>query len=252
MELREYLAVLRRRLWILLTLPAVAAVTSALLSLYAVAPVYEASTTLWVVKQEASGIDYSTLLLNRNLVKTYGEVAKSRAVVQAAIQALGLPETVDRLQKRIQVTPVRDTEIIGIAVEDGNPERAAAIANAVARAFMEEIRKFIKLDNVRVVDAAVAPLQPVKPRPLLNTAIALVLGAMAAVGLAFLLEYLDVTIRTPEDAERHLGLPVLGTIPVIEPVKAAAEPATGAGEPLAPRRRRRGTAAMDVAGGEGR
>lgn len=251
MELREYLAIVRRRFWILLTVPTVAALTAALLSLYAIAPVYEAGTTLWVVKQEATSIDYNTLLLNRNLVKTYGEVAKSRAVLQAVIRTLGLPETVETLQKRVRITPIRDTEIIGITVEDGDPERAAAIANATAAAFMNEIKNFIRLDNVRVVDPAVVPHQPVKPRPLLNTAIALMLGLMTALGLAFLLEYMDVTIRTPEDVERHLGVPVIGIIPVIESVKATEELRTGAGAPLASRRRRR-AATIDVTGGEGK
>ncbi len=254
MELREYLAVMRRRLWILLAVPTVAALTAALLSLFAMKPVYEASTTLWVIKQEAASLDYTTLLLNRNLVKTYGEVAQSRAVMQAVMNKLRLSESLGELQKRIQVTPVRDTEIIEITVQDGEAKRAADIANAVAATFTDEIGKFIRLDNVRVVDPAVVPLTPVKPRPLLNTAIALVLGAMAAVGLTFLLESLDVTIRTPEDAERHLGLPVLGMIPLIAPVEMESEQGAGADPATRSRRRRSAhgqemSASMDMAAG---
>src|SRR5690625_6534537 len=53
---------------------------------------------------------------------------------------------------------------------------------------------------------------PVSPKPMLNMAIAFVLGGMIGVGLAFLLEYLDNTIRTEADVEQHLDLPVLGAI----------------------------------------
>lgn len=216
MELRELLIILRRRLSMLLLMPAVAGLTAAALSFYVLTPVYEASTTLWVVKTDGAALDYTTLMFNRNLTKTYGEVAQSRAVAEQVRQRLRLVDDVEALQRRITVTPVRDTEIIAITVEDRSPAQATAIANTLAAVFSEEIAKFIKLDNVRVVDRATVPLEPVRPRPLLNTAIALVLGAMAAVGLAFLLEQIDVRIRTPDDVERHLGLPVVGLIPLLE------------------------------------
>src|SRR5699024_11495820 len=57
---------------------------------------------------------------------------------------------------------------------------------------------------------------PVSPRPVLNIAIAIVLGGMVGVGLAFLLEYLDNSIRTEEDVEKHLGLAVFGSISHID------------------------------------
>ena len=53
---------------------------------------------------------------------------------------------------------------------------------------------------------------PVKPQPVLNIAIALVVGLMLGVGLAFLLEYLDNTIKSEQDIEKLLELPVLGVV----------------------------------------
>lgn len=223
LDLREILYILRRRLSLLVALPLVAAVTAWLTSAYLIAPTYEAGTTLWVIQEGGAGqISYNDLLLNRNLTKTYAEVARSRAVLQQVIERLSLDLTVIELADRLTTAAVRDTEIISLKVQDGDPARAAAIANAVADAFQEQIRTYMKVENVAVVDPAVPPLEPVKPRVLLNTAVALVLGGMLAVGLAFLLEYLDTSIRTPEDVQRHLGLPVLATIPEFE---AAAQPA---------------------------
>ncbi len=79
----------------------------------------------------------------------------------------------------------------------------------------------MKVENVVVVDHAAAPTSPIKPRKLMNVAVAMVLGFMAAAGLAFLLEYLDTSIKTPDDVTRHVGLPVLGIIPVIEAAETA-------------------------------
>lgn len=223
-DLLELVSIVRRRLWILLTVPVVAALTAAAVSLYVLDPIYEASTTLWVVKKESGAIDYQTLLLYRNLTKTYGEVAKSRRVLEKAAASLGGTPTADQLQNAIRVTPVRDTEILQIAVQDTDPHRAADAANAIAQAFTEEIQRFIRLDNVGTVDPAEVPRSPVKPKPVLNTALALVLGVMVALGLIFLVELADTSLRTPEDVERRLGLPVLGVIPIIEPVGAQPAP----------------------------
>jgi non-specific protein-tyrosine kinase len=67
-------------------------------------------------------------------------------------------------------------------------------------------------DDVAVFRAARAPRTPVRPRTLTNTALAGVVGAMLAVGVAFLVEYLDDTIKTPDDVRRALGLGTLGAI----------------------------------------
>lgn len=78
----------------------------------------------------------------------------------------------------------------------------------------EEIRvaEARALDSIVVVVPAQTPRRPVSPRILLNTALAATVGLMIAVGIVFLLEYLDDTVKTPDDVERVFGLPILGTI----------------------------------------
>lgn len=216
-DLRDLFYTLKRRLPLIVALPLVAAVVAALVSLLVLSPVYKASTTLWVVKDGTAQITYNDVLLNRNLTKTYAEVAKSRAVMADVIDRLRLQKTtVQDLQKKLTVTPVRDTEILSFTVEDTDPAMAARLADAVAEAFKSQIRSYMKVENVAVVDAAVEPTDPFKPRTSMNVAVAFVLGLMAAVGLAFLLEYLDTSIKTPDDVTRHVGLPVLATIPTFE------------------------------------
>ena len=80
----------------------------------------------------------------------------------------------------------------------------------------------MNVDNVSILSKAdfEGTPSPVNPNPVLNMAIAFVVGLMVGVGLAFLLEYLDNTIKTEEDIEKVLGVPVLGTIAVIEDKEA--------------------------------
>ena len=69
--------------------------------------------------------------------------------------------------------------------------------------------------SVLVVSEAAVPAHPVKPKKKLNLAVALVLGLLASTALAFVLEHLDYTIKTPEDVARQLELPVVGVIPQV-------------------------------------
>ncbi|MBI5965740.1 MAG: polysaccharide biosynthesis tyrosine autokinase [Chloroflexi bacterium] len=66
--------------------------------------------------------------------------------------------------------------------------------------------------NVVSIEAAIVPVKPVRPKPVTNTGLAAVVGLMLAGGVAFLIEYLDDTVRTPEDVERILKLPIIGYI----------------------------------------
>lgn len=218
---------MRRRLLLLLFLPVLAAVAAGLVTEYLLVPVYQASTTLWVIRDDAAQMSYNDLLLNRNLTRTYAEVGRSHSVMADVIDRLNLSSvTVEMMRKKVKVAVVHETELLSFTVEDSDPVLAARLADAFATAFIEQIRSFMKVQNVAVVDPAVVPVEPVGPRLVLNVAVAFVLGAMLAVGLAFLLEYLDTSVRTLEDVQRSLDLPVLATIPVFQ-IKAAPEAPSG-------------------------
>ncbi len=70
-------------------------------------------------------------------------------------------------------------------------------------------------NNIRIVEPAIAPFRPIKPRPILNLALGAVIGLVLGMALAFFLEYMDDTVRTPDQVEGALGVPVFALIPVI-------------------------------------
>lgn len=70
--------------------------------------------------------------------------------------------------------------------------------------------------DLRIAEEAGQPGDPIRPRKKLNFLLGLVLGTMSGVGLAFMLNYMDRTIRTDEDVRIYLGLPVLSLIPMAE------------------------------------
>lgn len=110
--------------------------------------------------------------------------------------------------------------------------RNASVSEAIytmLRQRYEEMRitEAMETANVTVIDPAIAPDEPVKPRKLLNVAIAGFLGIFVGVGLAFLLEYLDTTFKEPEEIEAYLGVPLLGRAPLYEGDGAVSAGANG-------------------------
>ncbi len=71
----------------------------------------------------------------------------------------------------------------------------------------------VQASNIRLVDQAEVPLRPARPRKLLNLALSLIVGLGLGIALAFFQEYLDNTLKTPDDVQRFLRLPTLGVIP---------------------------------------
>jgi len=224
-DLLHYWSVVKRRFWVLAVVVVVAVLVAGSVSYYLLPGIYSASTTLIVVRQETPVLDYSTMLMNTQLAKTYPEIIRSRQIAKRVIGNLGLPLTVTEFAAKVKVQAVPNTLLIQIAVEDQNPAKAASIANALASEFMREVVDLMKVENVSVVDPAIAPAEPVWPRPLLNMAVAGVLGAMIGLALVFMVESLDNRLKTEEDVRRHLGLPVLGAIQRIDVRNAGKEPA---------------------------
>lgn len=108
---------------------------------------------------------------------------------------------------------MNETEIIKISVTDEDPILARDIANTLASVFSREIFDIMKVDSTSILDEAVLPTTPLAQNKVTKIAIAGILGMMVSVGLVFLFEYLDRSIKTADETEHLLGVPVLGVIP---------------------------------------
>lgn len=214
-DLREYLAIIKKKAWIIAAITAVTTFVSAFLSFFVLSPVYEAKTTL-IVNTDQKNDDTITgdeFSVTQRLAVTYGEIIKSRTVLEPVIEKLGLDISYDDLSKMVTVSPVKDTQIINISVQDTNPLKAKDIANSIPEVFTKEVKRITKANSVEVIDNAVEPLSPIKPNKLMNVLIAFVLGIMIGLFVVFLIEYMDNKMKTPQDVEKHLDLPILGVIP---------------------------------------
>lgn len=134
-ELRQYIALLQRWLW-LLVLATVLAGTAAYFASKQITPTYQATTTV-LVNEAGTGqnTEYQLNITRDRLPRTYAEMMKNAPVLEMVSDNIDGNLTVKTLKKTISVQPVRDTQLIEITVEDTNPVRAANIANTLVEVF---------------------------------------------------------------------------------------------------------------------
>ena len=219
-ELRELFAIVMKRKWLIALCIVLCMSVGVFYSYYMVTPMYRSYTTLMVNGAKGlSSADFAETLnigsinLSQKLVVTYGEIIKSRLVMEQVIDKLELEMGYGTLLSMTSAQQVGATEILRIVVQDVNPERAALIANTISEVFIKEVMRILKVNNVETIDAAIPMNYAVNIKTQMNIAIAMVLGAMVGVFIAFVLEYLDRSIKTENDVEKYLDLPVMGVIP---------------------------------------
>jgi len=283
-DFRRYFALMWRWVWVI-ALAALLAAAAAYLVSRQMTPIYQASTTLLINEAPATrSADYTSILTSERLAQTYVEMLTKQPVLQAVVDEVGVNLKPEELQKMVNVTLVRDTQLIEVRVENPDPALAAKIANVLVAKFTEQTQslqasryasskqnledQLARMDaqiqdtsaqvtalgddptnaaekdrletnlaqyrqtyatllqsyeqvrvaeagstsNVVQIEQATPPEDPIRPRKLVNTALAGMVGFMLAVGGVFLIEALDDTIRGPDDVTRLLKMPVLGLV----------------------------------------
>jgi capsular exopolysaccharide synthesis family protein len=219
--LTEYLGVLRRQWWVVLLLSCLSMAAAAAYTASAT-PIYTATTRLFVsVTTHGDVTDLSSgSTFTQQRVKSYADIVTSRAVLQEIITELRLPYTPDQLAGEITAESPLDTVLLDVSVSDPSPERAAAIANALAVAFpkfvdaLETPRTGITSPvKVSVTQPSAVPTVPVSPRVPLNLALGLLVGLGLGVGAAVLRDQLNTSISGIRDIEKITGAIPLGVVP---------------------------------------
>lgn len=224
-SLKELLQTLRKRLLLILSITFVAVLVSGIVSFYFLTPIYQSSSQFLVnqAKDDQPVYNPGEIQTNLQLINTYNVIIKSPAILDIVKNNLDLDMTTEQLNSKITVGSQTESQVVAITVQDADPKMAADIANTTVSVFQKEIKEIMNVDNVSILAKAEVNSSPVKPNPYLNIAIAMVVGLMAGVGLAFLLEYFDNTVKDEQDIEKNLDLPVLGVISIIDTAKVQRE-----------------------------
>ena len=218
-SISEIFEAIKKRWIIIVAITLTATIISGIISFFVIDPVYEASTKVFVGKEENDNAAYNSSEINmyQQLLQTYAQAIKTKDLVNRAISGLKY----DGLEARnvvesLTVNPISNTQILQIKYQSKDPNEAKDVLKSVTDEFIVTAKELVPNGNVRVIEEVELPQNPVSPNKKMNIEIAFLVGLMVSVGLVFLLEYLDNTYKNKEQLEKDLGIPVLGAIPDVE------------------------------------
>lgn len=221
MELRDYLAILRKY-WISISCVALLGVICAAIVTLVTPPTYTAKTAVFVAVR---GGDSATELMQgasyaTNQVRSYAQVATTPTVLQPVITELGLDTTPGKLAEAVTASIPTNTAIIEIAVVNGDAELSARIAQATGEQLVSTVEQLSPADDkgkravvATIVTPATVPLEKTTPRTSLNLALGLLVGLLLGFGQAVLRNTLDRSIRTEDDVARATDHSVIAKVP---------------------------------------
>ena len=217
-RLDELFESLKKRWLMITTITLVITVIAAIVSFFVIKPKYEASTKIFIGKEEGENQIYSQndVLLYQNLMKTYTEAIKTKDLVNKALKNVSSDISAESVLGNLTVTPVVNTQILEIKYQSGIPSEAKLIIEEITDEFIKTSKALVPNGNIQIIERVELPQNPVSPNKKMNIAIAFLLGLMVSVGLVFLLEFLDNTFKTKEQLERELEIPVIGVIPILK------------------------------------
>lgn len=227
-DLKELFRIFWEKKSTIILLIAIFMVVGFIYSSFIVVPNYKSSTKLILAQSttsangSTSGITTTDITLNSKLVSTYSTIVKSDGVIRKVISNLDIDDSEQSIRQNVSVSAEEDTEIIRITVTNTEPEKAAKIANEMAKVFMARVKELYNLENVQTLD----PAEPNEiPANINHTKTIIIFGAIGlilAAGYIFILFMLDNSIKSGDDVEKCAHVPVLASIPVYEPEAQAA------------------------------
>lgn len=215
-DLRDLLKYFLKKVPIILVVSIVMLTIGVVYTLFFKTPLYRSNTTIILVSESKaeSTLTQNDITLNQKLVNTYSEIIKSRRVLNKVIDDLALSDTVSSLSQKVNVSSIDNTEIIKISVSDPNSKDAMRIANAVADVFKEEVLEIYKLENVSIIDEAEQATEPYNIQLAKSGVLFFGVGMALSMMVIFVIYYFDTSVKSSEEIEERLGVPVIGTIPL--------------------------------------
>ncbi len=187
-----------------------------------VTPMYTSSTTLVLAASDktteankpSSTITTTDVTLNSKLVETYRVILQTNDVLREVISNLGINISEEEIKNNITVSSVENTEVIQISVNNENATNAAKITNEIAKVFSKKVGEIYNINNVYVLDEAEVSTEPSNINHTKDIVIFALVGLVISVMYVLIANMLDTTVKTQEDIEKAIKIPVLANIPI--------------------------------------
>ncbi|MCD8909783.1 capsule biosynthesis protein CapA [Staphylococcus gallinarum] len=212
-DLSKIMSILKKNIKLLILLPLIGLIISAIITVFFITPKYEATTQVLVNEKEKDQQMMAQEVQNNiQLVNTYAEIVKSPRIVDEVSKKLHHKYSSNELTGMLKVSNQDETQLLNIAIDSNNDKDSEKIANTFAKVFSKEVPEIMSVDNVSILSSAKGTSEQVEPKTIMNLVLGLVLGMIVALLIITFKELFDKRIKNEEDVKKELDLPVLGTI----------------------------------------
>lgn len=212
LDLSKFMKSIKKNWKLLLILPIIFMLIALLMTMFLMKPKYESNTQVLVnQKEKKSELMAQEVQSNIQLVNTYSEIVKSPRILDEVAKK-NKKYSASEIKSMITATTQAESQILNVNVESGSKKDAEKVANDIAKVFSDEMPNIMNVDNVTILSKANGTASKVSPSLIINLVIGLLLGLILALIIIILKEIFDKRIRTEEDIERELNIPVLGSI----------------------------------------
>lgn len=214
-NLETVLNIIRKNMVSIILLTVISGLMMALITFFLLTPKYEAETQILVSQPESSGsVDNQDIETSLQLITTYRDIILNPVILGDVAENLELEQSRSELSEQITVSNQDQSQIITVSVVADSIDEAAGIADEVAGVFQDKVAEIMNVDNVSVLASAFmdAETEPVSPQPVINITLGIVAGLLLGLALAFTRAFFDKSVRNEADVEKHLDIPVIGSI----------------------------------------
>lgn len=215
MTLLELLQLLGKHLRLVIVLPLVCALAMGVASFMFLPNTYTATTSMYVlVKGDSTSSSMSTdLSASQMITNDVAQLIDSDRVTKDTANALKMKSLSDY---KISVTSQTTTRVISVSVTGEDAPSCAIIANQLAKDVSAVAQEVMDVQSVNVIDEAETPEAPSGPNRVMYTAVAFLAGLFVAIAIVVLKDMLNTRVRSAEEVEEMLGIPVIGRIPAMK------------------------------------
>ena len=216
MTLLELLTLLRKHLKLVIVLPILCAAAIAAVAWLVLPSTYTSSTSMYVLtraNESNNSLTNSDLSASQMLTNDVAKLIKSDRIES---------DTADKLQMKnlddykITVSSETTTRVITVSVTGKSAQTAAIVANGLAETTDSVAREVMDVKSINVIDKAVEASSPSGPPRAMYTAVAFLAGIFLAIAIVVVMDMLNTRVRSADELEGLLGVPVIGRIPTIQ------------------------------------
>jgi capsular polysaccharide biosynthesis protein len=220
-SLKEIFEVLKKHIKTIIVSMFIGVGIAGAITFFVITPQYSSRAQLIVTLPQSDNTNGNLNDINYNLqmLNTYKDIITEGDALAIQVQER-LAKDYDiqlspaQIKETLTVSQSQNSQMFSISAKSSKAIDAEHIANTAAEVFQETVKDVLtNVDKTTIVSKATASSRPISPNNKLNLAIGLVLGLMVGIGLAFLLQLLDRTVKDSRFVTDNLEFTILGTVP---------------------------------------